>query len=275
MMISNKLKKTIIMLLYKKFKTKIVGIFGIGSFFSQSMGEISDCDVIVILTDTNDCKKRDWTTRLFEDITIEENGFLLDITLLYGTLEDYSDKNKFSKVSFADFSWAIRSLKFGSILLYGNDIRELLPYINYEYGSIFLRSAYHLNGSSSKYTKMQKITKAIFKFGFFLVTAYYPNSNIFNKIDIYNKIIEAKEDGIISNQMIECYEEALEMREKKINNDNKSEKLRRKFAISFFDETQRSTGYTWNQMKKFLEKGFENGGFYRVIALIETIKNIT
>ena len=179
-----------------KYGTDLVAVYGIGSRFFSDQSKISDIDIVVILNDTSKCPKKDYTTSLFEDFTFIDEDKKVKVTFLYGTLSDYFSKVRFQIVSFADWSWSVRSLKFGSKLLWGKDIRDNLPMPSYDYGSIFLRSAYHLNYTSSRYTNDISLTKAIFKFTFFLVTVYYPEENEFHHEGI-EKLINANKITLV------------------------------------------------------------------------------
>lgn len=258
--------ENIINYLQNKYGEDIVAIYGIGSFFLDTEKTKSDADVIVILKDTSKCPRKDYTTALFEERKEGDISF----TFLYGTLEDYMDRNAFLKVSFADWSWAVRSLKFGSKFIFGNDIRKKLPTPEYDYGSIFLRSAYHLNKGYTKYSDAIAFTKAVFKFGFFLAIAYYPDENVFDRNGILRILKKCVEEGNISEKVIEYYEKAIKIRNgEDIGNITL---LRREFVITFISETIRVTDYSLDEIISMLENGFGNSGFHRLIALIDTLR---
>jgi hypothetical protein len=256
--------KHILDFLLPTYSDVLISMYGIGSSFWDSFGKVSDVDIIVLLKNTSSCPVKSYTTALFEDYYT--NG--VTFTFLYGTLDDYLDKKKFDCISFSDYAWSVRSLKFGSKHLWGEDIRNQLPIPKYDYRSILLRSAYHLNGSSKRYSKQIKLTKAIFKFGFYLTVVYYPNENIFNKKGIFGLLKQAVEDGYISEKMVKYYEMALHSRKE---NDDDIVQKRLEFIRYWVEETLRSTTTSWKELRNILINGFGTLGFGSLVAYIDMI----
>lgn len=264
----------IILDLQSKFNENLVSVYGIGSAFMSQLPSTSDVDLIVMLSNTDDCPRNDWSTFLFESVKI--NG--TEIYYLYGTLDDYLDKQRFEKVSFANWEWAVRSLKFGSKFLWGKDIRSNLPEPDFSYDGIFLRSAYHLEFTSEYKLKdaelkgkpinaHMRFSKSIFKFGFLLLAIHYPSMNVFDKEGIHDQLKSAVKEGKIEKQSLEFYDMAMTYRKGKPFEDYENNRLR--YMKLLIRETINGLGVSWDDVKSLLKKGFGSYPFQEIIDHVE------
>lgn len=216
------MKKKILDFLFSKFKKDdVVSVYGIGSAFENTFTKTSDVDVVVLLKDIDKAPSPDWATALFEKTKIDD----IEVYYLYGDMNHYLNSKIFPSISFANWEWSIRGLKYGSTLLYGEDIRDQLPTPPFNVVQIFKRSMYHLEPTSQSKmdwakrngieltSEQMRLSKSIFKYGFFLVACVYPDKNIFTKNGIYNLLKTASEEYRINSKMIEFYEQALKFRE--------------------------------------------------------------
>ncbi|MHA1716537.1 MAG: hypothetical protein ACTSXP_12920, partial [Promethearchaeota archaeon] len=197
---------------------------------------------------------------------------------LFATLDDYKNKERFQKVSFANWEWAVRSLKHGSKRLWGREIRHELPSPSHDLDDIFIRVAYHLEPTpllkslKAKYQKKpineeMRFSKAIFKFGFLLTAIHFPDENVFKKHEIFKLLNKAFRDGLIEKKTLEFYGMALRFRQGKPF-ENFEEK-RHEFFRLFIRETIHARNTTWERLKSLLEKGFGNKGFSAIIHYID------
>lgn len=227
-MIDRKIIREIIDYLTGRFGKNLVSVYGIGSAILNDLPH-NDIDIVVILNDISPAPSYDWTTARFETVDIADE----EVWLLYGKKEAYFDKTEFCRHSFANWEWSVRSMKYGSEHLYGEDFRDELPEPDYDYEDIFKRAIYHLE-PISKYKRrkfvregknpinqeMLKLTKSIFKFGFFLVSYLRPDENIFGKRNIYHKLLELYEESIIDGRLLDFFEKAFDYRGWNINPGN-------------------------------------------------------
>ncbi|MHA1144624.1 MAG: hypothetical protein ACTSRW_07800 [Candidatus Helarchaeota archaeon] len=269
----NEMNKAIEYLL-AKFESDLIAVYGIGSVFNTKFPITSDIDLVVLLSTTENCPRKDWTTSLFEKKTFAGHEFWF----LYATLEDYKYKETFQKVSFANWEWAVRSLKYGSRLLWGKDIRNDLPSPPYDLDDIFIRVAYHLEptplfkllkaeSQKNPLDEEMRFSKAIFKLGFLLTATYFPEANEFDKHEIFKLLNKAFREKRIGKEMLQFYGMALKYRQGQKFEDFKEK--RHQFFQVFIREVIRSRNVSWNELKPLLEYGFGNKGFPVIIQYIE------
>jgi hypothetical protein len=246
--------------LHDKFGDDVVAVFGIGSSFMSDLGA-SDRDVVVILSTTEKCPKKEWTTALFEHHSYHDT----EVWFLYGTLNDYLDKERFKITSFANWEWAIRGIKHASVLLWGEDIRPRLPEPEYDYQDILIRAAYHLEPTPEwKFKKAEergdiidekmRFTKAVFKFGFFLTAVDYPEANVFDKQGVYNLLKSSRDMDLVGEDIVEFYEIALAYRSGE--DIPRFEECRKAFMKAMVRETIGATKNTWGSIREIFLKGF-------------------
>lgn len=256
----------------QKFGDEIVAIYGIGSAF-ESIIPHNDVDVVVILTTLDNCVSHSWTPARYEKEYIGR----VEITILYGTLEGYKDEGVFKTMSFANWAWSVRGIKYGSTFLYGTDIRDQLGDPPFDYDDILKRSAYHLEPSPQwkmkKYEQQRnpidekmRFTKAVFKYGFFVVASLFPDENIFHKEGVFRLLNDAYERELIDGRVLDFYEMAMDYRqgvdipEFKDNRDM--------FIQLMVKETLHITQRSWDDIKQIFDEGF-NRPFSYIIRRID------
>lgn len=263
--------------LIKKYGEDLRAVYGIGSSFKSDLGA-SDVDIVVLLKSLDKTPVKSYTTARFEKV-IHNN---IEVWFLYGTLDGYLDKNKFKRMSFANWEWSVRGIKYASVLLYGEEIRNQLPIPNYNYQDILIRVAYHLEPMTKEkikwYAKERgkiideklRLTKAIFKFGFFLTVVDYPEANIFDKKGVYTLLKKSSAEGLIGKDFVKLYELAMEYRQGKEIID--FENIRKKFMKTFIRETIAATENTWkgkDGIRGILKEGFGKRPFWKIINYID------
>jgi hypothetical protein len=276
------LETTIINFLLFKFEdTKIMSVYGIGSEFDGSIKRTSNVDIIVLLRNIEDAPSVEWTTSRFENVTIDNKT----VTFLYATFPHYLDPSIFDTISFANWEWAVRSLKFGSVLLYGEDIRDQLPTPSYNIVQIFKRCMYYLEPTPEwKFERAKKegkiideemrFSKAVLKYGFFIVASLCPDENIFKINDVLNKLRELAECYYIDPIFVKFYENALKYRnyEQYVSYNQ----CRKEFMICSIREGMKQLEIEWNgnEMKKGMEDILKEGmGKYPFNTLFIHYKN--
>lgn len=275
------MKDKILRYLFNKFgKEHIVSVYGIGSFFNSEIKTKSDVDVIVLLDDVELAPKKEWTHARFEEL---ENGDS-DIWLLYGDLEHYLDKEKFKTISFADWAWSVRGLKHASKLIYGEDIRDQLPDPPFNLVEIFKRAMYHLEPTSKwkleKYKRegnpideKLRFTKAVFKYGFFLVASVFPDKNVFDKDGIFELLQRAVSLYRVNEKILDFYQIALDYRNG--HDIENFDKIRKNFMIFAIKEAMKHLETTWkgNKEKKgirdLLKEGIGEKKFTTILTYFE------
>lgn len=271
--------------LYYRFENKIESIYGIGSFFdSEQLKLINDIDIIILLSDIYYAPISNWKNYRFEKKIIEHNNEKYTVSYLYGDLKHYLHPTLFQIISFANWEWAIRNLKYNSSLLYGKDIRDQLPTPMYNLVQIFKRSMYYLEPNSEKKIELCKqynnyvseemrFSKSIFKFGFFLIASICPDENIFDKQAIYNKLKYLTEIYKVKKEFLSYYEQALRFRNG-IPFTNFSQ-LRKNFILFAINEGMNQLEISWNDteekkgMKTILMEGLDNKKFLTILLYYE------
>lgn len=261
-----------------KFGDDVIAIYGIGSSFNSNVNA-RDIDVVVVLKNLDKCPKYKWTSARFEKQVQNFQRERFEIWFLYNTLEGYMNKNAFKSISFANWEWSVRSLKHASELIMGEDIRERLPEPLYDYNDILVRCAYHLEPSSSY--KLRKVweegldpqeyernrfTKSIFKFGFLLIAYLYPDDNIFNKEEIYDKLLVAYASDKIDGRVLDFYDLAIEYR------GGASmpyfEQQRKEFLKLMVRESIYVFGKSWIEIKSRFQLAFGKKPFSNLLEII-------
>ena len=193
--------------LKSRFSEHIVSVFGIGSYFDESLPPNwikNDVDLVVIVDSLEIVPKQDWTEVRYEKKQVEDK----EIWIGFNSLEGVKNRKQFKKESFANYEWSSLDLKLpeNSALLYGRNVRDELPEITalkFDYDDILIRSFYHLNNSYKEGTTlkaMREFTKGIFKFGFYLCVYFDPQFRFTSIVKIAEKIkLLVSSDKIDSN----------------------------------------------------------------------------
>ena len=148
--------KSIISDLLERYSNNIIAIYGIGSYFDDSLPSTwvkNDLDIIVIVKSLEQIPRHPTHKTDVRYEKKEIDGY--QIWLGFNTINAYQDRYLFNKESFSNYEWSLIELKHpeNSKLLYGKDIRDQLPStykINFDYGDILARSLYHLDKSFSE-----------------------------------------------------------------------------------------------------------------------------
>ena len=275
----------IINYLEDSFRDNIISVYGIGSYFDETLPfdwKITDIDIIVIVNSFNNIPKLEWTEVRYETKNIEN----FNVWLGYNTLQGLKEKEMFAHESFANYEWSLLDLKRqeNSQLLYGKDIRNQLPKISdlkYDFDDIFVRSLYHLDKSlkesrSSKKPLVSKreFTKAVFKFGFYLCKYfdkhYYLTSVLSISIHIDNLQIA---DSIRKNMLHFMKESNIFRRTDKFSIDFKI--LRKNFIFFIFSLLRNGTLHRkleFQELVNYLGKKFN--GLPYLIRYLKLSKKI-
>jgi len=275
----------IINYLEDSFRDNIISVYGIGSYFDETLPfdwKITDIDIIVIVNSFNNIPKLEWTEVRYETKNIEN----FNVWLGYNTLQGLKEKEMFAHESFANYEWSLLDLKCqeNSQLLYGRDIRNQLPKISdlkYDFDDIFVRSLYHLDKSlkesrSSKKPLVSKreFTKAVFKFGFYLCKYfdkhYYLTSVLSISIHIDNLQIA---DSIRKNMLHFMKESNIFRRTDKFSIDFKI--LRKNFIFFIFSLLRNGTLHRkleFQELVNYLGKKFN--GLPYLIRYLKLSKKI-
>ena len=202
--------------LVARYSDNIIAIYGIGSYFDDTLPlkwMKNDLDIVVIVKSIKDIPKQDWTEIRFKKKKINGN----QVWLGFNTIEAYQDRYTFNKQSVSNYEWSLIEIKHpeNSKLLYGKDIRDQLPNTNdliFDYDDVLARGLYHLDKSLSEKEAsniMKAYSKAIFKTGFYFciyLDKTYRNTSI---LKIGNKLKQLSEDNDFLEKMIEFFEETI------------------------------------------------------------------
>lgn len=275
----------IINYLKDSFKDNIISVYGIGSYFDESLPsdwKNNDIDVIVIVNSFDKIPKLDWTEVRYETKNIEN----LDVWLGYITLQGLKNKEVFAYEAFANYEWSILDLKCqeNSQLLYGKDIRNQLPKVSdlrFNFDDIFSRSLYHLDKSlkesksfENALVSKREFTKAVFKFGFYLCLffdkSYYLTSVLNISIHIDNLRLD---DKVRKNTLHFMNESIIFRRNDKFSTNFKN--LRKNFILFIFSLLRSGTLHRkleYQELVNYFEEKFN--GLPYLTRYIKTAKKI-
>ena len=268
----------------ENFEDDIIAVYGIGSSFESNV-KARDVDVIVVLKNLDKCPSYDWTPARFEKLTLSTMDNVMgrkihEVWFLYNTMEGYMNKEVFKTMSFANWEWSVRGLKFSSVLIMGEDIRGMLHVPPYDYDDILIRCAYHLEpstkyklnkvrqegGDPQEYEK-NRFTKSIFKFGFCLIAYLFPDENVFSKEEVYDKLLDAYASDVIDGRILDFYDLAIDYRQGiTINN---FESLRKEFLKVMVKETIYVLEKLWIDIKALFRKAFGRQPFTNLLNIID------
>ncbi|MFW9949981.1 MAG: hypothetical protein ACFFKA_07640 [Candidatus Thorarchaeota archaeon] len=226
--------------------------------------------------------KKDWTNIRYEKINLE--GY--NIWQGFNSLEGLLHKKRFEQESFANYEWSIIDLKYkeNSQLLYGEDIRGALPDISnltFDFDDILARSLYHLNKSFDRAKNEEELvqvkielTKAIFKFGFFVCIFHDSQFHLTSINNIYLKLNQLQRSNINIPLLQNIFKNAIDFRKNnKFSTDFNS--LRNNFTFlvlssSITGKLHKTLSY--EQFIIYLEEKF--GGLYNIIHFLKKAKNL-
>ena len=126
----NLIVKRIIEDLVARYSDNNIAVYGIGSYFDDSLLSTwvkNDLDIIVIVRSLKQIPRHPThkTDVRYEKKEINGNK----VWLGFNRIEAYQDRYTFSKESFSNYEWSLIDIKHpeNSKLLYGNDIRDQIP----------------------------------------------------------------------------------------------------------------------------------------------------
>jgi hypothetical protein len=240
-----------------------------------------DIDIVVIVKSIELISKQDWTKIRYEKIIID--GYF--IWIAYNSLEGLMNKDKFEQESFANYEWSLIDLKWkeNSQILYGKDIREMIPNpLNFkiDYDDILSRSLYHLDKSLGyKNSKMEleiakrEFTKAVFKFGFYLCILY---DNQFHYTSIDNIMLKFNQIKIVNfniKLLDSIFQESIHFRKTKEFVTN-FKTLQTNFTLLIFSLMKKGKlhkSLTFDEFITYLEQKFN--GLFNIIKFLKKAKN--
>jgi hypothetical protein len=268
--ISSPLINSVIVDLKKRLKANLIAVYGIGSYFDDSLPEnfiSNDIDLIAIVKfNTREIEKR-------------------EIFVGYNTIESYNNKELFEKNSGSNYEWSLLCIKHpeNSKLLYGPDIRDQIPEtdrIRFDYDNILIRGFYHLEKSyKNGLTEAAKkeYSKALFKFGFFFCVFH---DKLFRRVsltEISKKLYQLYKSGTLDSQIFEYFEVAFKYR-KKGNYDSDFNLLRTKTRYYFISLLKKGKTYKrmdYTEIKVFLSSYFGGLPILKVfVRNLELNKNL-
>ncbi|TFG29509.1 MAG: hypothetical protein EU532_02925 [Promethearchaeota archaeon] len=266
-----------------QFSDNIISVYGIGSYFDESLPSDwikKDLDLIVIVNSLEAIPKPDWTEIRYERKKLED----CEVWLAFNTLEAYQNKSTFEKQSFSNYEWSLLDLKLpeNSIHLYGQDIREKLPdiaHLNYDFDDILARSLYHFDNSfkvaiKSKNTmeSMREFTKGVFKFGFY-ICIYFDNSFRYTSIRrIATNIEKLHEQNILDDLIVDCMKQSILFRRSNTFPEDYI-KLRNKLVLYIFaliGKGKLHRKMNFNELKYYLKNTFR--GLKYLLKFAQKIK---
>lgn len=231
--------------------------------------EVSDVDVIIIVDSLEDDYLKGLKSQEFSDAFFEEREFSgLPVSLNYNLKDALFDEKLFTSTTNSNYNWNIITLKHNSEFLYGIDIRDALPEVEYseeDYDDLLGRGMYHLDKSFKleeknndvKKAKMQ-FSKSILKFSYYICATNDRNFKKTSVSEINGKIMKLKEDNIASKRVVRFLREMFNFR-KNGEFDEEFKKLRYKYVLEILGllkagALHKKMGY--NEFLKFLDKTF-------------------
>jgi len=282
--ISETVLKNVLDDLQQRFSDNIISIFGIGSYFDDSLPSDwikIDLDIIVIVKSLEAIPKPDWTHIRYEKKEIDS----YEVWLGFNTLEAYQNKSMFEAQSFSNYEWSLLELKRpeNSKLLYGQDIRDQLPdiaKIRFDYDNILARSLYHLDRSfkEAMVTKdidasMQQFTKGVFQFGFYLCIYFDKNYRLTSIRAITNSIEHLTKQNTIEKEILDYIKDAIFYR-RTHRFPSKFTTMRNSFILRIFSligKGQLHRRMNFNELIQYLESQF--GGLSYMIQFAGRVKD--
>lgn len=267
----------------EKYTTHITAIYGIGSYFDDSLPRDwikNDMDLIVILDDLSIVPKKEWTEVRYERFEVEGN----DIFVAYTTIEIYNNRFLYAQFSFANHEWAIMDIKYpgNSKLLFGTDIADQLPDITtFDHEDILTRALYHLEKSYSashdNYPReaSHQFSKSVFKFLFYLSVLYDPEYRKSSIRSAAIKVQEISKELGFKPSLMEIVEQCVKFRRTGFYED-KFKNLRARFTLLVFSmlaKGQLHRPMRYDGLMELLKEGFGDGQeFHYLMLLLRVLK---
>ena len=272
-----------------RFSDKIIAIYGIGSYFEDSLPPNwmkNDIDTVIFVESIKNIPNEEWKERFKPK---KFNGY--DVWFLFNTIEGFQDKKKFKKISeAANYEWSLIELKLpeNSKFLYGVDIRNKLPditNIKFEYDDILARALYHLDKclnqltsrrekdkGEAKVNAMKEFTKAVFKFSFYICIFYDPTFHFTSNHNIERKIFELVENKKFDELGLYFLTESIHFRKKQEFNELFKDLLRSfiEYIFNLLGNGKLHRPMKYQELRKYLEKIFR--GLPYLIRVLDTAK---
>jgi hypothetical protein len=251
--------------LESRFSEHIVSVFGIGSYFDESLPPKwikNDVDLVVIVDSLEAIPKQNWTEIRYEKKRVGDK----EVWIGFNSLQGVKNREQFREESYANYEWSLLDLKTpdNSVLLYGRNVRDELPEataLEFDYDNILIRSFYHFNNSFKEGINpraMREFTKGIFKFGFYLCVYFDPQFRFTSTVKIAEKVKQLVSSDKIDSIINSYLEEAVIFRlTSQFKNEFKS--LRDdfvKFAFSLLENGSVSKKMDKNELIKLLSVSF-------------------
>jgi hypothetical protein len=268
--------KRIINDLVGRYSDNIIAIYGIGSYFDDTLPPNwvkKDIDIIAIVNSLENIPKPEWTDVPYRKKKLNGN----QVWIGFNTIKAYQDRYSFSKQSFSNYEWSLIELKSpaNSKLLYGKDIRDQLPKtvnLQFDYNDILARSLYHIDKSivEQEVSRAKKeLSKGIFKIAFYICIFFasdFPNTSIL-KIGKKLKRLTLKNERL--KELYDFFEEAVIFR---ISGQYKSDfiKLREGLILNIFTMLENGNLHkeiNYNEAVKYLTSTFS--GFPGVLQYVQ------
>ena len=270
--------------LNQDFSDEIIAIYGVGSFFDDTLPRTwihKDIDVVVVMEDLNNVPKKEWTSVPFLREMISHH----EIYYGFNTLKGLQDKDTFTQESFSNYEWSLMDLKVpeNSELLHGQNIRSMLPKldsVSFDYDDLLNRCFYHLDKSLRRSLPPEEpeearisFTKSVFKFCFYYCVFLDPDFHDTSIRAISNEIEGHVKRGMIKEVILEFLRSSIMFRQ---GNDFKGDfaKLRMKFAFHVFSSLSKGRLHCtmkYEELSARLLKGF-GSGFTQLLNLLKKIR---
>ncbi|MFX1279313.1 MAG: hypothetical protein ACFFA3_07840 [Promethearchaeota archaeon] len=275
----NSVVEIIIQDLIARYKELIIAIYGIGSFFDEeipSSWKRKDIDIIVIVETLKPFPKVDWTEAKFLKRKIEGK----EIWIGFNTLEGFQNKEIFEIQSFSNYEWSVLDIKYpqNSVLLFGQDIRNLLPNnksLKFDFNDVLARGLYHLDkslGERDPNDAKNEFSKAVFKISFYLCKFFNPNFKNTGILRIGEKLKETCREVKEIKEIEQFFEETIVFRTTGYY-ITKFEKLRDNFIKFVFFLLKNGILHKmmqFSELKNYLASSFS--GFHHLIQLMNKFK---
>ena len=265
--------------LLEEHKDNFISLYGIGSYFDDNKTDdwiSNDIDFIAVVENFDNIPKDKYTSSRDKKMFIEEK----EVFIAFHTVETLTSKELFNSVSFANYEWALHELKLpeNSKLLYGQDIRDMIPELNeigHDYEDILRRVIYHVEKSYREEEKedenksKREFTKSIFKFCYYLSVLFDPDFQYTSSIKSAQKVKSLSEQGKIGKEMPNFIENSILFRCKNVFiedfNKVREDFLDYLFLITINGTLHRKIGY--DDLLKYLKDTYD--GLNHLAAKLE------
>ncbi len=256
-----------------RLNDNLIAVFGIGSYFDDSLPPnfiTNDIDLIAIVRTTK-------SLRRFRRLTIGKS----EVFVGYNSIESYSDKKVFEEDSGANYEWSLICIKHpeNSKLLYGTDIRDRIPgtpNIQFNYDNILIRGFYHLEKSLENKKKdiakaKREYSKAMFKFGYYFCVFRDTSFRYVSLTEIRKKLEKLYRPDNHERQTFIYFEEAFEYR---LKGDYDSDFYKLQFKARYYFISLLRNGKTHGSMDYTEIKAFFSSYFGGLPILKIFVRNL-